>query len=120
MGIFHDSSDKSVCARASEELLTETGAAVHVHPWAKVALAVVGAPGVDTFVLAAPVMDLALVDIWGGGGVGKGKGQRQESGRQMGDKLAQFDKIFPIMEREKKKASTWRKAQMCCQNQRGT
>lgn len=38
-----------------------------------------------------------------GGGVGKGKGQRQESGRQMGDKLAQFDKIFPIMEREKKK-----------------
>lgn len=74
------------------------------------ALAVVGAPGVDTCVLAAPVMDLALVDIcsrkmgwWLWGGVGKGKGQRQESGRQMGDKLAQFDKIFPIMEREKKK-----------------
>lgn len=78
------------------------------------ALAVVGAPGVDTCVLAAPVMDLALVDIcsrkmgwWlcvyvcvGGRGGGE---QRQESGRQMGDKLAQFDKIFPIMERERKK-----------------
>lgn len=48
---------------ASEELLTETGATVHVQPRAKVALAVVGAPGVDTRVLAAAVVDLALVDI---------------------------------------------------------
>lgn len=48
-----------------EKLLTEAGATVHVQPRAKVALAVVGPPGVDTRVLAAPVMDLALVDICG-------------------------------------------------------
>lgn len=52
-------------------------------------------------------------------GFGEGRGQRQASGRQTGDKLAQFDKIFPIME-EKKKAATWQKAQMCSQNHSGT
>lgn len=43
--------------------LTETGPAVRVQAEAGLALAVVGAQGVHTAVLAAPVVDLALVNI---------------------------------------------------------
>lgn len=70
-------------SRGTAELfLTEAGAAVHVQTRARVALAVVGAPGVDTSVLAASVMDLALVNICsrGGSGEGRKKGQKQVVG----------------------------------------
>lgn len=70
-------------SRGTAELfLTEAGAAVHVQTWSRVALAVVGAPGVDTSVLAASIMDLALVDICSRGGSreGRRKGQKQVVG----------------------------------------
>lgn len=41
----------------------ETSAAVHMQPRAQVAFAVEGASSVDTSVLAASIMDLALIDI---------------------------------------------------------
>lgn len=67
----------------AELFLTEASAAVHVQTWAWVALAVVGAPGVDTSVLAASVMDLALVDICSrGGSGGRRKGQKQVVGHR--------------------------------------
>ncbi len=44
-------------------LLTEAGAAVHMQARARVAFAVVGASGVNTSVLAASIMDLALINI---------------------------------------------------------
>lgn len=42
---------------------SEAGAAVHMQARARVAFTVVGAPGVNASVLAASIMDLALVDI---------------------------------------------------------
>lgn len=44
--------------------LTETGATIHVQARAGMAFAVVGAPGVNTSVLAASIVDLALINIW--------------------------------------------------------
>ena len=44
-------------------VLTDAGAAVHMHARARVAFTVVGASGVNTSVLAASIMDLALIDI---------------------------------------------------------
>lgn len=45
------------------KFLTEAGAAVHMQARARVAFTVVGAPGVNTSVLAASIMDLALINI---------------------------------------------------------
>lgn len=42
---------------------SEAGAAVHMQARARVAFTVVGAPGVNTSVLAASIMDLALINI---------------------------------------------------------
>lgn len=58
--------------------LTEAGAAVHMQARARMAFTIVGAPGVDTSMLAAAVMDLALVNICRGGQ------------RQTGEKCVQF------------------------------
>lgn len=65
--------------------LTEAGAAVHMQARAWVAFTVVGAPGVNTSVLAASIMDLALIDICREGGR-KEKDrikQKERDGREM-------------------------------------
>lgn len=49
-------------------LLTKACSAVHMKARARLAFAVVGAPGVDTSVLAASIMDLALINICRKGG----------------------------------------------------
>lgn len=48
--------------------LTNAGASVHVKARAGEAFTVVGAPGVNTSVLAASIMDLAFINIWEEGG----------------------------------------------------
>lgn len=45
-------------------LLTKAGASVHVKARAGEAFTVVGAPGVNTSVLAASIVDLAFINIW--------------------------------------------------------
>lgn len=51
------------CTRPNNNLLTEAGASVHVQTRSWVAFAVVGSPGVHTSVLAASIVDLALINI---------------------------------------------------------
>lgn len=58
--------------------LTEAGAAVHVQARAWVAFTVVGAPGVNTSVLAASIVDLALINICREGGRKDTDRSRQE------------------------------------------
>lgn len=48
--------------------LTKACSAIHMKARARMAFAVVGAPGVDTSVLAASIMDLALINICREGG----------------------------------------------------
>lgn len=63
-------------------LLTEAGAAIHMQARARVAFAVVGAPGVNTSVLAASIMDLAFINICREGGREKRERKKQAEGER--------------------------------------
>lgn len=60
--------------------LTETGAAVHMQAGTRVAFTVVGAPGVNTSVLAASIVDQAFINICGEKDRGR---QKERHGREM-------------------------------------
>lgn len=64
------------------KLLTEAGAAVHMQARALMAFTVVGAPGVNTSVLAASIMDLAFINICRKGEGEKREGQKKAEGER--------------------------------------
>lgn len=72
-------------AKKAVMFLTEAGATVHMQARARVAFTVVGAPGVNTSVLAASIMDLALINICreGGGRETDRSRQKETGGRKM-------------------------------------
>lgn len=92
--------------------LTEAGAAVHVQARARVAFAVVGAPGVNASVLAASIMDLALINIC------RERRERRDRQKQRDGREMSAIWLNPLI-MEEKKIGHKNKAQMSCQAEEG-
>lgn len=94
--------------------LTDAGAAVHMHARARVAFTMVRAPGVNTSVLAASIMNLALINICREGGREEVDRSRQKE-RDQGQISAIW--LHPVLLWEK--ISHKNEAQMSCQAEAG-